>query len=46
MAATGCMARIWKEDDSVLTTDKLTRKADHFISGPCKCTWRELETGQ
>jgi hypothetical protein len=32
MAATDRMVKIWEEDDSVLSTDKLTRKADHFIS--------------
>jgi hypothetical protein len=46
MAATSHMARIW-EDNSMLSTDYYTRKADPFIfysstPGPGKCTWREL----
>ncbi len=48
--ATGRMVRICEQDDSVLSTDQHTRKADLFIfynssPGPGMCTWRELETG-
>jgi hypothetical protein len=44
------VARIWEEDDSMLSTDKLTRKAEPFIfysgsPGTGRCMWRELETG-
>jgi hypothetical protein len=42
--------RIWEEDDSVLSSDQLTRKADLFIAysnsfGPGTYMWRELDTG-
>jgi hypothetical protein len=45
MTARGHEVRIWKKD-SVLSPDKLTRKADLFIShsssiGPGKCSWRK-----
>jgi hypothetical protein len=46
----GRVARIWEEDDSVLNSDYLTRKADPFIAysnrlSPSTCTWRKLKTG-
>jgi hypothetical protein len=49
IAATGRAARIWEKDDSVLSSDKLTRKADPFIAyssspGPGMFKWGELET--
>jgi hypothetical protein len=50
MAALGHTVRIWEEDDSVLSSDQLTRKADLFIAysnsfGPGRYMWRELDTG-
>jgi hypothetical protein len=41
---TGCVARIWEEDDSVLSSALLTWKTDPFIFyssslGPSMCTW-------
>jgi hypothetical protein len=46
MAAIGLVARIWEEDNRVLSSDYLTRKADLFFtysssSGPGTCAWRE-----
>jgi hypothetical protein len=32
MAAMGHEARIWKENNSILNPDKLTRKADLFVA--------------
>jgi hypothetical protein len=50
MAATGCVAaRIWEEDNIMLSSYLLTRKVHLFIAyssslGPGTCMWRELET--
>jgi hypothetical protein len=48
MAAMGRVARNWEEDDSMLSSNYLTRKADLFVSysssfGPGMCTWREAQ---
>jgi hypothetical protein len=32
LAASGCMARIWEEDNRMLCSDLLTRKANLFIT--------------
>jgi hypothetical protein len=32
IAARGHVSRTWEEDNSMLSTDQLTRKADPFIS--------------
>jgi hypothetical protein len=51
MVATGLIARILEEDDSVLSNDQHTRKAVPFIfysssPGPSTCTGRELKLGR
>jgi hypothetical protein len=48
MAAIGLMARIWEEDNRVLSSDYLIRKADLFFTysssfGPSTCAWREAQ---